>query len=125
VANDPCPSRPQDENSGAPFMFDIGCLTEEQRVLWAQHHEHLAQWAAGDVWQVTHMELWSFDQICMMEAGSRPTCPPELLAEIAKLDGMLMEYMRNLATGRKQTRPRRPAMAQSCGPRRSHPPRAT
>ena len=108
-----------------PFPFDIGCLTAEQRVLWAEDLKDMAQWADGDVWQVTHMELWSFAQICMLEASSAPAYPPELQAEITELASMLVEYMGNFATGRKQTRTRRPATAPSCGPRQSHSPRAT
>jgi hypothetical protein len=47
------------------------------------------------------MELWSFDQICMLEAGNLPAYPPEIRAQVGDLAMMLGEYLRNIRTGRK------------------------
>jgi hypothetical protein len=47
------------------------------------------------------MELWSFGQICMLEAGSLPVYPPELQAEVGDLARKLGEYRQNVRTSRK------------------------
>jgi hypothetical protein len=93
--------RPGTDESGTPFAFDIGCLTSEQQALWEEHFGGLRQWACGSTWQVTLMELWSFDEICMMDVGSLPIYPPELQVAVGNLSRRLGEYLRNIRTGRK------------------------
>jgi hypothetical protein len=94
-------TRPSTEKAGASFAFDIGCLTSEQQTLWEEHFGGLRQWTCGSTWQVTSMELWSFGQICMLEAGSLPVYPPELQAEVGDLARKLGEYRQNVRTSRK------------------------
>jgi hypothetical protein len=77
------------------------CLTSEQQALWEEHFGGLRQWTCGSTWQVTSMELWSFGQICMLEAGSLPVYPPELQAEVGDLARKLGEYRQNVRTSRK------------------------
>jgi hypothetical protein len=94
--------RPGTDESGTPFAIDMGsCLTSDHQALWDEHFGGLKQWACGSIWQVTLMELWSFDQICMLEAGNLPAYPPEIRAQVGELAMMLGEYLRNIRTGRK------------------------
>jgi hypothetical protein len=69
--------------------------------LWEEHFGSLKRWARGSTWQVTLMELWSFTQICVLEAGGPPDYPPELQAEVEDLAQMLGDYLRNMRTGRE------------------------
>ena len=101
----PVPRRPADEKSGVPFVFDVGCLTAQQRALWDQTYADLKQWADGTTWQVTLMELWAFNEICMFEGAGFPDYTSELLANVGELNRMLAEYRDNVRRGHGRRKP--------------------
>ena len=96
------PSRPRDEEGGIPIDVDLSCLTAEQRQLWDEHFPELRRWTEGSICQATLLELWSFGQICMLDAVDFPKWPPQVAEQLDEYARMLREYLENMRRRKRE-----------------------
>jgi len=80
----------------------ISCPTPELRQLWDEHMSELEPWTEGSICQATLLELWSFGQICILDAADFPKWPPEIADQLSEYARMLQEYMENMRRAKRE-----------------------
>lgn len=72
--------------------------------MWDHTFPRLSAWTQGSICQATWLELFTFDQICMLEGYGSPPWPPAIAEDLDRYTGMLGQYKENMREARMGSR---------------------